>query len=57
MFIPKNNLKKKKEKMRTIEGIPGKVAKFNQKLFDKYDVEGRNILKNILTNFTKLVNL
>ena len=50
MFIPKNNLKKKKEKMRTIEGIPGKVAKFNQKLFDKYDVEGRKILKNILTD-------
>jgi hypothetical protein len=48
MIQLKNNFKKKKEKTRTIKGIPGKVAKFDQKLFDKYDIEGRKLIKNIL---------
>jgi hypothetical protein len=39
---------KKKEKMRTISGVPGKVAKFSQKLHDKYDIEGRNMVKQYL---------
>jgi hypothetical protein len=39
---------KKKEKMRTIAGVPGKVAKFSQKMHDKYDIEGRNMVKKCL---------
>jgi len=34
---------KKKEKMRTIVGIPGKVAKFSQKMHDKYDIDNPDI--------------
>lgn len=49
--IPKP--KQKKEKMRIISGIPGKVAKFDQKKFDKYDVEGRIMIKNILKDNIK----
>lgn len=34
--------------MRTIEGIKGKVSAFNEKLFTKYDVEGRKVVKYML---------
>jgi hypothetical protein len=31
-----------------IDGVSGKVKKFNKKLHDKYDVEAREVIKNIL---------
>jgi len=38
----------KKGKLKTVYGTTGKVSQFSQKLFDKYDVEARQMLKNVL---------
>ncbi len=43
----------KKGKMRTIQGVTGKVMKFSQKLHDKYDVDAREILCNVLGDAIK----
>lgn len=44
--IKKN--KYKKAKLTKIDGIAGSVKKFDKKLHSKYDIEAREILKNIL---------
>jgi hypothetical protein len=51
MFIPKDKIKKRE--YRNIDGITGKVTKFDQKLFDKYDVRARVITKNVLKDAVK----
>jgi hypothetical protein len=51
MFISKD--KTKKREYRNINGITGKVTKFDQKLFDKYDVRARVITKNVLGDSVK----
>lgn len=54
MFIETNKKHKEtKREYRTIKGITGKVTKFDQKLFDKYDVGARNIAKQYLGNSIK----
>lgn len=51
MFDKINKVKKyKKEKMRTIVGVVGKVAGFSQKIHDKYDIDGRNMVKKCLND-------
>lgn len=37
-----------KGKLKTMHGVSGKVAQFSKKLFDKYDIEARETLKNVL---------
>lgn len=49
--IKKN--KYKKAKLTKIDGVVGSVKKFDEKLHTKYDIEARNILKNILGNEIK----
>lgn len=39
------------KKYRKIFGVEGIVTKFDQKLFDKYDIPARNIIKNKLGDF------
>jgi hypothetical protein len=54
MFIAKDKKdKQKKREYRKIEGITGKVTKFDQTLFDKYDVGARNVIKHILGEAVK----
>lgn len=54
MFIAKDkNNKQKKREYRKIEGITGKVTKFDQTLYDKYDVGARNVIKHVLGNLIK----
>lgn len=46
MFIKKDKTKKREYKK--INGISGNVAKFDQNAFNKYDVEARRVIKNML---------
>lgn len=48
-------IKPKHKKMGLIKlgGVSGSVKKFDKKLFDKYDTDARNIIKNILGNDIK----
>lgn len=54
MFIEKDKQhRQRKKEYRTIEGITGKVTKFDQKLYDKYDVGARNVIKHVLKEGVK----
>lgn len=46
MFFEKKP-KYKKAKLINLNGVSGKVKKFDQNLHSKYDIEARNVLKNI----------
>ena len=47
-MIPIKKNKYKKEALYKMNGIEGKVKKFDEKLHSKYDIEARNMLKNVL---------
>lgn len=51
MFIKKDT--QPKRTYRKIEGITGKVTQFDQKLFDKYDVGARNVIKHVFGDYVK----
>lgn len=54
MFIEQDKKNKQtKREYKKINGITGKVTKFDQKLFDKYDVGARNVIKHILGEAVK----
>lgn len=40
--------KRKNVGLTTLNGVSGKVKKFDKKLYDKYDIEARNIVKKLL---------